>query len=209
MEYAMSTKTTKRHTDPALAEARRTQVLQAAEDCFRRKGYHAAGMAEIAKTAKMSAGHIYNYFASKETIIEAIIQQDMEEMFSIFQQFEDQPGELINVMLEGCDEGVERHLNKQQDTLQLEMLAEAVRNQKVAFLLQASDTQARAKMRRLLTGERSLVKDATDKELDGRINVIFAMFSGLLLRRTLYPELQKDTVLLALRPALKTLLSPF
>lgn len=205
----MSTKTTKRHTDPALAEARRTQVLQAAEDCFRRKGYHAAGMAEIAKTAKMSAGHIYNYFASKETIIEAIIQQDMEEMFSIFQQFEDQPGELINVMLEGCDEGVERHLNKQQDTLQLEMLAEAVRNQKVAFLLQASDTQARAKMRRLLTGERSLVKDATDKELDGRINVIFAMFSGLLLRRTLYPELQKDTVLLALRPALKTLLSPF
>jgi hypothetical protein len=112
-------------------------------------------------------------------------------------------------MLEGCDEGVERHLNKQQDTLQLEMLAEAVRNQKVAFLLQASDTQARAKMRRLLTGERSLVKDATDKELDGRINVIFAMFSGLLLRRTLYPELQKDTVLLALRPALKTLLSPF
>jgi AcrR family transcriptional regulator len=209
MEYAMSTKITKRHTDPALAEARRTQVLEAAEDCFRRKGYHAAGMAEIAKTAKMSAGHIYNYFASKETIIEAIIQQDMEEMFSIFQQFEDQPGELINIMLDGCDDGVERHLNKHQGTLQLEMLAEAVRNQKVAFLLQASDTQARAKMRRLLTGERSLVKDATDKELDGRINVMFAMFSGLLLRRTLYPELQKDTVLIALRPALKTLLSPF
>lgn len=205
----MSTKITKRHTDPAVAEARRTQVLEAAEDCFRRKGYHAAGMAEIAKTAGMSAGHIYNYFASKETIIEAIIQQEMEEMFSIFQQFEDQPGELINVMLEGCDEGVERHLNKQQDTLQLEMLAEAVRNQKVASLLQASDTQARAKMRRLLTGERSLVKNATDKEIDARINVIFAMFSGLLLRRTLYPELQKDTVLLALRPALKTLLSPF
>jgi len=205
----MSEKITKRHIDPALAEARKTQVLDAAEDCFRRKGYHGAGMAEISKTAGMSAGHIYNYFASKEAIIEAIIEQNMEEMFSIFQQFEEQPGELVNVMLAGCDEGVERHLDKEHRSLELEMLAEAVRNQKVACLLQQSDTQARARMRSLLTGERSLVKDVTDKELDGRINVIFAMFGGLLLRRTLYPELQKDTILLALRPVLKTLLLPF
>ena len=205
----MTEKTVKRHIDPALAEARRAQVLKAAEDCFRRKGYHAAGMAEISKTAGMSAGHIYNYFASKESIIEAIIQQDMQEMFSIFQQFEDQPGELVKVMLDGCDEGVERHLDKKQGTLQLEMLAEAVRNQKVAFLLQESDTQARQRMRGLLVGERSLVKNVNEQELDARINVMFAMFGGLLLRRTLYPDLHKDTVLLALKPVLKTLLSPF
>lgn len=205
----MTVKNTKRHTDPALAEARREQVLTAAADCFRRKGYHGAGMAEISKTAEMSAGHIYNYFASKEAIIEAIIQRDMEEMFSIFQQFEDHPDDLVTVMLEGAENGVERKMDREQGVLELEMLAEAARNQKVACLLQQSDTQAREKMRRLLTSERSLIKDVTDKELDGRINIIFAMFSGLLLRRTLYPELQKDTVLLALRPALKMLLSPF
>jgi TetR/AcrR family transcriptional repressor of uid operon len=204
----MTEKNTKRHADPALAEARREQVLTAAADCFRRKGYHGAGMAEISKTAEMSAGHIYNYFASKEAIIEAIIQRDMEEMFSIFQQFEDHPDDLLTVMLEGSENGVERKMDREQGVLELEMLAEAARNQKVASLLQQADTQARAKMRRLLTSERSLVKDVTDKELDGRINVIFALFSGLLLRRTLYPELQKDTILLALKPALKTLLSP-
>lgn len=205
----MTEKITKRHTDPALAAARRNQVLTAAAECFRRKGYHGAGMAEISKTAGMSAGHIYNYFDSKEAIIEAIIQRDMEEMFSLFQQFEDAPGELLAVMQERADEGVERHMNKDKTALELEMLAEAARNQKVAFLMQQSDTQARAKMRRLLTGERSQVKDATDKELDGRINVLFAIFGGLSLRRTLYPELQKDTILLALRPVLSTLLSPF
>ena len=199
----------KRHTDPALAQARREQVLTAAADCFRRKGYHGAGMAEISKTAGMSAGHIYNYFDSKEAIIEAIIQRDMEEMFSVFQQFEDHPGELLNVMLEGADHGVDRHMDKDQGALELEMLAEAARNQKVAFLLQQSDTLARTRMRRLLTGERSLVKDATDKELDARINVLFAIFGGLTLRRTLYPELQKDTILLALKPVIRTLLLPF
>ena len=81
------TQKTKRHSDPALAEARRNQVLCAAADCFRRKGYHGAGMAEISKTAGMSAGHIYNNFTNKEAIIEAIIQRNMEEMFSKFQQF--------------------------------------------------------------------------------------------------------------------------
>ncbi|GAC18847.1 TetR/AcrR family transcriptional regulator [Paraglaciecola arctica] len=205
----MAEKITKRHADPALAEARRGQILIAAADCFRRKGYHGAGMAEISKTAEMSAGHIYNYFASKEAIIEAIIERDMEEMFSIFQQFEDHPDDLVSVMTEGADEGVEHSMDKEQGALQLEMLAEAARNPKVAFLLQQSDTHARDKMRRLLTGERSLIKDVTDKELDGRINVLFAMFGGLLLRTTLYPELQKDTILLALKPALRTLLMPF
>lgn len=205
----MTEKIAKRHTDPALAEARRNQVLTAAADCFRRKGYHGAGMAEISKTAGMSAGHIYNYFDSKEAIIEAIIQRDMEEMFSVFQQFEDQPGELLDIMLEGSEQGVDRHMDREQGALELEMLAEAARNQKVAFLLQQSDTHARARMRRLLTGERSLVKDTTDKELDGRINVLFALFGGLTLRRTLYPELQRDTILLALKPVIRTLLLPF
>lgn len=205
----MTVKTAKRHTDPALAEARRNQVLTAAADCFRRKGYHGAGMAEISKTAGMSAGHIYNYFDSKEAIIEAIIQRDMEEMFSVFQQFEDQPGALLDIMLEGSEQGVDKHMDKEQGALDLEMLAEAARNQKVAFLLQQSDTHARAKMRLLLTGERSMVKDATDKELDGRINVLFAIFGGLTVRRMLYPELQRDTILLALKPVIATLLQPF
>ena len=52
----------KRQTDPAIALARREQILTAAAECFRRKGYHGAGMAEISNTAGMSAGHIYNYW---------------------------------------------------------------------------------------------------------------------------------------------------
>ncbi|HEA15061.1 MAG TPA: TetR/AcrR family transcriptional regulator, partial [Pseudoalteromonas prydzensis] len=93
----------KRQTDPAIAQARREQILTAAAECFRRKGYHGAGMAEISKTAGMSAGHIYNYFESKEAIIESIIEKDMEEMFSIFQQFEDHPGDVLAALLDGLN----------------------------------------------------------------------------------------------------------
>ena len=200
---------TKRHTDPAIAQARRDQVLSAAADCFRRKGYHGAGMAEISRTAGMSAGHIYNYFDSKEAIIESIIEKDMEEMFSIFQQFEDHPSDVLTALLDGLSIGVQRHMDTGSCAVDLDMMAEASRNLKVATLLREADTQARNRMRQLLTSERSVLKDNSEQELESRINVIFSVMAGLLLRKVLYPELTEETVLIALRPAMKTLLMPF
>ena len=199
----------KRQTDPAIALARREQILSAAAECFRRKGYHGAGMAEISKTAGMSAGHIYNYFESKEAIIESIIEKDMEEMFSIFQKFEDHPGDVLAALLDGLNIGVQRHMDTGSCVIDLDMMAEAGRNIKVATLLRETDIQARGRMRQLLTSERSALKDIDERELESRINVIFSMMAGLLLRKLLYPELTEETVLIALRPAMKTLLMPF
>lgn len=203
----MNSKTRKQ--DPQLALSRRLQVLDAASDCFRRRGYHGAGMAEISKTAGMSPGHIYNYFASKDAIIEAIIQRDMEEMFSVFNGFLQAEGPLMNVMLDGCDHGVEKHLDAEAGALELEMLSEAARNDKVASLLQATDTEARRLMKQLLRREGSLVRDLPDAELDSRICVMFSLFGGLMIRRVLNPQLDRDTVLLALKPVIRTLLTPF
>jgi len=199
----------KRHTDPALAQARRDQVLSAAAECFRRKGYHGAGMAEISRTAGMSAGHIYNYFESKEAIIESIIAKDMEEMFSIFQEFEEHPGDVLQALIDGLNMGVQRNMDTGACVIDLDMMAEAGRNNKVASLLRDMDIQARARMRQLLTSERSALKNTDEQELESRINVIFSMMAGLLLRKMLYPELTEETVLIALRPAMKTLLMPF
>ena len=199
----------KRQTDPAIALARREQILTAAAECFRRKGYHGAGMAEISKTAGMSAGHIYNYFESKEAIIESIIEKDMEEMFSMLQKFEDHPGDVLAALLDGLNIGVQRHMDTGSCVIDLDMMAEAGRNIKVATLLRETDIQARGRMRQLLTSERSALKDIDERELESRINVIFSMMAGLLLRKLLYPELTEETVLIALRPAMKTLLMPF
>ncbi|WP_286235425.1 TetR/AcrR family transcriptional regulator [Thalassotalea sediminis] len=199
----------KRHTDPALAETRRNQVLCAAAECFKRKGYHGAGMAEISKTAGMSAGHIYNYFKSKDDIIESIIQRDMEETISLFQEFEEQPGDLVTILVDGLDAGVERHTDTECKALSLEMLSEAARNEKIANLLQQADTQSRDRMRNLLVGERGSLKASTEREINARIEVMFSMIGGLLLRRILNPNIDKEGLLIALRPAMKTLLLPF
>ncbi|WP_337843081.1 TetR/AcrR family transcriptional regulator [Rheinheimera sp.] len=198
----------KRHLDPELARTRRAQVINAASDCFRRKGYHGAGMAEISKTAGMSAGHIYNYFDSKEAIIEAIVERDKEEMFSVFNGFLEQQGDLLNIMLDGAEAGVEKHLDVERAALELEMLSEAARNAKVATLLQQGDAAARALMKQLMQSERSQIRHLPEHELEGRIAVMFAMITGLMLRRVLHPALEKNTVQQALKPLIKTLLTP-
>ena len=203
----MTTKT--RRQDPQLAQSRRLQVLDAASDCFRRRGYHGAGMAEISKTAGMSPGHIYNYFDSKEAIIDAIIERDMDEMLSVFNGFLQAEGLLMDVMLDGCEDGVDKHLDVEKGALKLEMISEAARNDKVALSLQASDTEARRLMKQLLRRDDSLVRDLPELELDSRISVMFALFGGLMIRRVLNPQLDRDTVLLALKPVMRTLLSPF
>lgn len=200
---------TKRHPNPERAEARRQQVLTAAADCFRRKGYHSASMAEISKTAGMSPGHIYNYFVSKDAIIEAIIEQQMVEMFEIFASLQARPGVLIDVMIAGASEGVCNKLDPALASLKLEMLAEAARNEKIASMLRCVDAQARQRFMAILQSERSLVKQQPESELSARISIIFAMFDGLLIRQALQPGLTAGDVMIALAPALRSLLSPF
>jgi TetR/AcrR family transcriptional regulator, repressor for uid operon len=53
------------------AEARTTEILEAAERVFIRKGFVAATMQEVATEAGISAGNIYRYFTSKEDLIRA------------------------------------------------------------------------------------------------------------------------------------------
>jgi len=55
----------------ARAAKQRERILDAAEACFIRHGFHAASMAHIAQTADMSAGLIYRYFDGKAAIVKA------------------------------------------------------------------------------------------------------------------------------------------
>jgi AcrR family transcriptional regulator len=55
-------------------DVRRQAIMQIARDIFLEEGYAAASMSAIAARLGGSKGTLYNYFASKEELFKAVIQ---------------------------------------------------------------------------------------------------------------------------------------
>ena len=196
----------KRRCDVERTQTRRNQVLEAAECCFARSGFHGASMAEISKAAGMSAGHIYNYFESKDDIIAAFVQQNMERVSALINEL-DECEDPLQATLDDLEDTVREKFDPAAWTLLTEIHAEASRNPKIAQLLQDKDRLAHARFRAIIKkGRLQHGLPADDALLDGRLEVISAMFQGLHLRLLHNPALDPAQVSSALRLALTPLL---
>jgi AcrR family transcriptional regulator len=56
-------------------EANKTRIEDAAKELFIRQGFHATSMRDIASRAQTSLGNLYNYYRTKEAILESIISK--------------------------------------------------------------------------------------------------------------------------------------
>jgi len=63
-------------------DERRGQLLMAASDIFVDRGYHAAGMDEIAERAGVSKPVLYQHFSSKLELYLAVLQRHVENLVS-------------------------------------------------------------------------------------------------------------------------------
>jgi AcrR family transcriptional regulator len=54
-------------------EANRNRIEDAAKELFIRQGFHATSMRDIAARSQTSLGNLYNYYRTKEAILESII----------------------------------------------------------------------------------------------------------------------------------------
>ena len=68
-----------------MREKTRKVILENALKLFATKGYHGTSINDIAKAAGISKGLAYNYFESKQQLMEALFEQ----MFDIGKEFED------------------------------------------------------------------------------------------------------------------------
>jgi len=57
-----------------IKQKRREQIILTALEGFAKRGYHRTSISDIAKTAGISKGLIYNYFDSKEDLLMAVLE---------------------------------------------------------------------------------------------------------------------------------------
>lgn len=193
--------------DAPRAEARRAQIRAAAEQCFRQHGFHGTSIAQISKAAGMSTGHIYHYFENKEAIIADIVAQDLDRLLTLTAELR-AASDVKSAMVERAVEGVGDNLDPDTAGLQLEIVAEAARNPRVADIVRAADRQCRDSLRETL---RTLRKAAGHRDseaaLSGMTEALAAMFEGLKIRSIRNPDLDRDAVVQTFRRMIHDLLS--
>ena len=64
----------------AVHRARNAEILQAAARVFRRKGFHAARMQDIADEVGMQKGSLYHYISTKEDLLHGLVGGALERM---------------------------------------------------------------------------------------------------------------------------------
>lgn len=79
---AMSPRTKKQFEE--IREEKRSLIMQTALEHFSLNGYHATTVSHIARHAGISKGLMYNYFRSKEELLQEIIRVSVEEMYRYF-----------------------------------------------------------------------------------------------------------------------------
>lgn len=86
-------------------EARRDEILAAAQRVFARNGYRGSSVPMIIKESGLSAGAIYSYFDGKEVLFRAVVERTLELKSSQFASDPDSdprsPGELMRQILQG------------------------------------------------------------------------------------------------------------
>lgn len=185
-------------------ELRRQQILDAAAECFKKSGFHGASMSEIAKLFGMSTGHIYNYFDSKEAIIEAMIERDLVLALERIAKIQGEK-DILAAMLGTVDEGVLRKIERSE--LDAEILAEAARNPKVAGTVQATDAIIRGKILNLVQSIQPLSETPPCQlSLSAKTTILMALFDGLQIRAIRDPSMNPEEIGQVLRCVIKQML---
>ena len=164
-----------RKIDPVKHEQRRQEIIQAALRCFVRDGFHGASTTDICVEARMSPGHLYHYFPSKEAIVEALVQESLTHAASRFAAILASPDVIEALLVEIENASLHR---PEAQMLSTEALAEACRNPVFARIVHAHARAMRALLVDFLTRAQRHGDVDPDLDPEATANILFVIIDG-------------------------------
>lgn len=182
-----------RKADPELQQRRRQQILDAAERCFRAKGFHQASMQDIAREAEVSMGLLYRYFENKDAIVVSFATIDSAGVIALIDELaaSERPLAFLPAMI--------RRLAKDTadpDYLRLytEVFAESLRNPRLFAALVDSEETVRHALVAALKLQQAAGRLATTFDAAAVADVLLGLVDGISLRATLVRQYKPAAV---------------
>jgi TetR/AcrR family transcriptional repressor of uid operon len=195
-----------RRADAQRQSDRREEILEAAQRCFVRSGFHGASMQEICGEANMSPGNLYRYFRSKEAIIAGICERNQAEAIESFKMVDQ-----ARSFMDGLAALARYHLvDRPEDEAALcaEIMAESWRNPEIAQIHRNLERDIRERLidmlrRAALRGEISATID-----LDAAAAMLMVLADGMSWRRAADSTFNAEAMLPQLLHMVRCLLIP-
>jgi len=187
-------------------EERRARILDAAERCFARAGFHRTTMQDICREAGVSPGALYIWFASKEALIAGIAARNRDEALASMAPLATSD-DFLAAMARTLDDCV---LNqpREKSVLCLEVGAEATRNPAVAESLSRFDEAVRAGMIDILQRAVAEGRIETRLPIADLADALHVIADGLFWRRAVQPDYDAARVGSALMAIVTSALKP-
>lgn len=135
-----------RKVDPDKYKEKRQKILGAAEKCFTRKGFQGTTISDICAEAKISPGHLYHYFESKEAMVRALTEMRLENAEKAISKAMEGPDVFLS-LISAFGPTRDRHTRQ---AMVLNMLAEAARNPAIAKILEDHSLAVKAHLSNFL-----------------------------------------------------------
>lgn len=192
--------------DHETQRARREHILDAAERCFTREGFHSTSMQDICREASISAGALYLYFTSKEDLIAGICERERTKLAQDLASVADSPdfiGALSRLGETYC-------LGEPQEKLRLhlEINAEAMRNETIGHTVRAIDAFVLNSFERLLTDAKAKGRINPSIDVGTIAQIVSLLGDGLYLRRALHPEFDGKACMPVILSLIGSLINP-
>ncbi|MEJ2228096.1 MAG: TetR/AcrR family transcriptional regulator [Alphaproteobacteria bacterium] len=192
--------------DEQTQAARREHILNSAEQCFTRQGFHQTSVQDICREAGISAGAFYVYFPSKEALITGLCEREKHQLSDQLAFLGEAP-DFMQALATMADTYCLQQSHEKL-RLQVEINAEALRNPAVCSTVNSID-------KFVLDGFEQLVRKARD---EGRIKpaddpaiiarIISLIGDGIFWQRALNKDFNAAEILPTILSMVSCLINP-
>lgn len=191
---------------PATHNARREHILDAAERCFARTGFHRTTMLDICRHAGLSPGALYVYFDSKEALIAGITERDRAEFAEQFATVAESADFLAALKTLGDYYLHEDRAHK--GPLCVEIGLEGLRNPQIGEIFHRFDREVLASFQRLFQRLKDEGRIAPALDIPATTTAFAVLADGLFWRRAVHPQFDPAHALPTVLELIRLLLNP-